>query len=118
MNLPLLLILFLLFGGERASDVKNLLARIDFASFSPILKLLGLSGDAVDFLSSESFGKLLEGDADLKSLLPTLFSSFGKKQEPHEEDTDGEPPAGNFHLDPINEIAATDVEETLGSYFS
>ncbi len=117
MNLPLLLILFLLFGGERTADVRNLLARIDFASFAPVLKLLGLGESAIDFLSSENFEKLIEG-GDLKSVLPAILSSFGKKEKPSEGSSDGNAPVKNNYLEPIKDVAATDVEEALGSYFS
>ena len=115
--LPLLLI-GLLLGGERLNSIKEFLSKIDFASFSPIFRLLGLNQNTVDFLSSENFSKLLE-ENDFKNVLPLLSSLFtshnnteAKAEESEEED------GLDKIISPIKNVAPTDVEETFSSFFN
>ena len=119
MNVLPLVILFLLLSGDKLSDVKNLLAKIDFKSFAPILKILGVNDKLTDFISSDEFSELVGGDLDLKKIIGALsaFGSFGKKETPPEENSDDEI-NGDLKLDPIKDVASTDIEENLGSFFS
>ncbi len=118
MNLLPILILFLLFGGNRLSEIKNLLSKIDFQSFAPILKLIGADDKTIEFISSESFAKFLSGEVSPIELLknfPMQGMNIGKKNSP--ENTSDEENI-SFKLDPIKEVASSDIEEDLGSFFS
>ena len=115
--LPLLLI-GLLLGGERLNSIKEFLSKIDFASFSPIFRLLGLNQNTVDFLSSENFSKLLE-ENDFKNVLPLLSSLFTSQNntEVKEEEVEEEDGLDKI-ISPIKNVAPTDVEETFSSFFN
>ena len=117
MNLiSIVVILALLFGGEKLNQIKEFLSRIDFPSFAPILQILGLKQEGIDFLSSEKFNKILTGELDLKTLLPlitSLFSTADKredKSEPKQKNSD--------YASPIKDVAPTDVEESINAYFN
>lgn len=115
--LPLLLI-GLLLGGERLNSIKEFLSKIDFASFSPIFRLLGLNQNTVDFLSSENFSKLLE-ENDLKNVLPLLSSLFTNQNNTEVKAEEVEEEDGlDKIISPIKNVAPTDVEETFSSFFN
>lgn len=115
--LPLLLI-GLLLGGERVNSIKEFLSKIDFASFSPIFRLLGFNQNTVDFLSSENFSKLLE-ESDFKNILPLLSSLFTNQNsaEVKAEEDEKEESIDKI-ISPIKNVAPTDVEETFSSFFN
>lgn len=115
--LPLLLI-GLLLGGERLNSIKEFLSKIDFASFSPIFRLLGLNQNTVDFLSSENFSKLLE-ENDFKNVLPILSSLFTSQNNTEVKAEEVEEEDGlDKIISPIKNVAPTDVEETFSSFFN
>ena len=107
--LPIVLLLFV-FGGGSLQGMKDLLSRIDLSSFSPLFPFLGIDKKTADFLCGEEFSSLLEGNADVRSLLPVLGNLFLKKAE----ETSPKKP---LSLDPIRNIATGDIEAALGNYF-
>lgn len=125
--LPLLLLL-LASGKNDATSLIDVIRRIDFASFKPVLKLLGLSDKTLDFICSEEFSNLLDGKTDLKSLLPFLTSflnSDDAETEKHEnsaefkeKDEQNSSVTRKNLLSPIENVAPTEIESSLGSYFS
>ena len=124
MNLLPILLIALLMGGEKLSTLKEFLSKIDFSSFTPIFKALGIQSNVIDFLSSETFSSLLSGQGDLKSILP-LLSSFFKTPEKEEVKTtnseevqEEEVSVPEDFISPIKSVAPTDVEETLNNFFS
>ena len=122
MNLTFILLLILLFGGGRTAEIRNFLARVDFKSFAPVLKLMGVSDKTIEYLSSENFEKLMEGNGDLKSALPAFLSAF-KKETPaatgeENGETEGDKPIKNNYLDPIKDLAANEALSSLGAYFT
>ncbi len=116
--LPVVLLLFV-FGGGSLQGMKDLLSRIDISSFSPLFPFLGIDKKTADFLCGEEFSSLLEGNADLKSLLPLLGNLFRGETEKTDKGSDSEetPPKKPASLDPIRNIATGDIEAALGSYF-
>ena len=118
MNILPLLLIGLLLGGERLNSIKEFLSKIDFASFSPIFRLLGLNQNTVDFLSSENFSKLLE-ENDLKNVLPLLSSLFTNQNNTEVKAEEVEEEDGlDKIISPIKNVAPTDVEETFSSFFN
>lgn len=116
MNILPLLLIGLLMGGEKFSSLKDTLLKIDFASFSPILQLIGVDKKTVDFLSSEEFEKTLSS-GDLKSLLPVVTSLFSKPTTEKEElDSPEQKPCD--YLAPIKNVAPTDVGATIESFLA
>ena len=118
MNVLPLLLFGLLLYSEKLSSLKELLLKIDFKSFSPILKLLGIKQGAIDLLCSEDFERILSSEGDLKSLLPLLGSLFNKEKEtaPEQNDFEASPPID--FISPIKNVAPTDVEETISNYIN
>lgn len=117
MNLiSIVLVLALLFGGEKLNQIKEFLSKIDFESFSPLLKILGVKQEGIDFLSSEKFNEILSGEFDLKTLLPILSSLFSSPCKP-EEKPDNEKPTSDY-ASPIKDVAPTDIEDNINAFFS
>lgn len=106
----------LVFGGDKINQIKEFLAKIDFKSFAPLLQILGVSKDGIDFLSSEKFEEILLGQTDLKTLLPILATLFKQKDDGNEQESK-DAFKGDF-VAPIKEVAPTEVEESINSYFS
>jgi hypothetical protein len=115
--LPLLLFGILLYG-EKLSSLKELLLKIDFSSFAPVLKMLGIKQTAIDFLCSDSFEKVLSSQGDLKSLLPLLSTLFSKEKEQSSDENDLDTPSNADFISPIKKVAPTDIEETLSNYIN
>ena len=114
MNILTLVLFAVLVSGNKFNSIKEFLARIDFSSFAPVLKLLGFNDKLLEFLCSENFEKLLQESGDVKTLLPLLSNLFMKN--PEQDDTqkvaDNEPCTSDY-LSPIKNVAPTDIEETL-----
>lgn len=126
--LPLLFLFFAL-GKDKASSLGEFLKNIDFASFKPVLQLLGLSDKTLDFICSEQFSELLDGSADLKSLIPVLTSFLNNNNEKKTEEKEKpDKSSGETYqsgsvtrknlLSPIENVAPTEIETSLGTYFS
>ncbi len=118
MNILLLVLFAVLLGGDKLYSIKEFLSKIDFKSFAPVLKLIGLKNDAVDFLCSEKFEEILSSDLDLKSLLPLLSSLFAKKESENFGEQAENPPCKNDYLSAIKNVAPTDIEETLSDFLN
>lgn len=114
--IPIILVLALLFGGEKITQIKDFLSKIDFASFAPILTTLGVKKEFVDYLSSEEFSETLSGDFDLKKLIPLLTSLFSST---HTDDKDkSQSQSDTDYVKPIKDVAPSDVEDSINSFFS
>ena len=126
MNILPLLLIALLLGGNRISSAKNFLSKIDFKSFAPLLKLLGINEKTIEFLCSDEFTNAIEGDLDAKNLMSiataaaNAFSKTGgdKEKDAPEDKTDANSEVFGEKLNPIKDVASTDIEENLGSFFS
>ena len=116
MNILPILLFGLLLKGESFSSIKDLLLKIDFASFSPVLQLLGVDKKTIDFLSSEEFEQNLS-NGDLKSLIPLVSSLFSKPQAKVVEDDD-EQSVHCDYISPIKNVAPTDIGATIENYFN
>lgn len=114
--IPIILVLALLFGGEKITQIKDFLSKIDFASFAPILTTLGVKKEFVDYLSSEEFSETLSGDFDLKKLLPLLTSLFSPNKT--DDKSNGQSPPNTDYIKPIKDVAPSDVEDSINSFFS
>ncbi len=118
MNLLPLIILFLLLKNDKFAGIKDFLAKIDFASFAPLLKLIGANDKIIEFLSSEKFSELLSGNASPSEFADLVSSSdglFSKKNSPEQSSDEN---ITDFKLNPIKDVASSDIEEDLGSFFS
>ena len=113
MNALLLVAAAILMKNERFKGMIDILKSIDFQSFKPILKLIGMNDGAVEFICSEKFSALLEGGLDLKSL-GELFAVT----TPHATEKEAEEKREYLGLEPIKEVASSEIEESLGSFFS
>ena len=106
----------LLLGGDKINQIKEFLAKIDFKSFAPLLQILGVNKDGIDFLSSEKFEEILTGETDVKTLLPLLSTLF-KQKETSEQQSQNDGGNADF-VAPIKEVAPTEVEESISAYFN
>ena len=84
MNYLPILLLFLLFakssGAIPGLNLAELISRLDWQSFAPLFKILGMSDETINVLSSEKFAEDMQnlgsGKTDFKSLAPILASLF------------------------------------------
>ena len=113
MNALLALAVMLLLKSDRFKEVKELIERIDFESFKPVLKLLGINDGALDFLCSEKFSSLLNGQLDIKSLAELFLNPNSD-----EKAENGEIKEEYLGLNPIKNVAPSEIEESLGTFFS
>ena len=119
MNILSLVLFAILLGNDRFQSIKEFLAKIDFSSFAPVLKLLGFNDELLEFLCSEKFSELLCSSGDIKSILPMLSSLFAKKPSEKEDlDKPLDTPCQNDYLAPIKNVAPTDIEETLSEFLN
>ena len=116
--IPLILILFLLFK-KNDSPILEFIKGIDLSSISPILQLLGLNEESLDFLNDENFKNFLSGNGDLKSLipiiLPLLKNLTTKQTAPVNEFSEN---LKSQYLSPIKDFAPSEITEILNEYFS
>ncbi|MBO4323159.1 MAG: hypothetical protein J5836_00710 [Clostridia bacterium] len=118
---PLLIILaVLLLGGERTKFIETI-KNIDFNSFKPIFQLLGLNENFTEFICSENFSDFLDGGLDVKKL-PELISSakdiFAAGSFKEKAESADEKPIEYLGLEPIKDVAPSEIEENLGSFFA
>ncbi|MBQ7373195.1 MAG: hypothetical protein IJW64_01355 [Clostridia bacterium] len=118
MNILPLVLFAVLLGGDKLYSIKEFLSKIDFPSFAPVLKMIGLNGNIVDFLCSEKFSEILSSDGDLKSILPVLSGLFAKKDDQNNAQETDETPKKNDYLSAIKNVAPTDIEETLSEFLN
>lgn len=125
--LPLVLILGLVYLGKN-DNLRQLLPKLDIPSFAPLLKILGFDDKTISALSSEAFSKLLDGDVDLKTVLPTAISLFTKNTS---KKPDGNNPSGDEadsentefemtdnYFEPIKNAVPDDVSSDLSCFFN
>lgn len=135
MNYLPILLLFLLFakssGAIPGLNLAELISRLDWQSFAPLFKILGMSDETINVLSSEKFAEDMQnlgsGKTDFKSLAPILASLFsaGRKNENDKKTADSENNSSpesadktSSYFEPIKEIIPDDISESLSSYFS
>lgn len=135
MNYLPILLLFLLFakssGAIPGLNLAELISRLDWQSFAPLFKILGMSDETINVLSSEKFAEDMQnlgsGKTDLKSLAPIIASLFsaGRKNENDKKTADSENNSSpesadktSSYFEPIKEIIPDDISESLSSYFS
>ncbi len=125
--LPLVLILGLVYLGKN-DNLRQLLPKLDIPSFAPLLKILGVDDKTISTLSSEAFSKLLEGDVDLRTVLPTAISLFSENST---KKPDGNNPSGDKavgeetefeitdnYFEPIKNAIPDDVSSDLSCFFN
>lgn len=135
MNYLPILLLFLLFAkssGEASGlNLAELVSRLDWQSFAPLFKILGVNDETINVLSSDKFAEAVQslgsGKTDIKSLAPILASLFsaGRKTESDKKKADSENNSSSesadktsSYFEPIKEIIPDDISESLSSYFS
>ena len=120
MNFLPLVLLAVALGGDKAKSLAEFLSHIDFKSFAPVLKILGFSDKMLETLCSDEFSEMLSGEinaATITKILPGLMR--GNSDEKSDGADKSAPPQkkSNF-LSPIESVAPTEIEQTLGAYFS
>lgn len=112
-------------------NLAEFFSRLDWGSFAPLFKILGMSDETINVLSSEKFAEDMQnlgnGKTDFKSLAPILASLFsaGRKNENDKKTADSENNSSSesadktsSYFEPIKEIIPDDISESLSSYFS
>ena len=117
MNPLFIIIAVLILTGGKLNSLFETLKSVDFNSFKPVFKLLGLNENITEFICSEKFSKLLENGFDIKSI-PDLLSSADELFKKNENLSKSENSEKNLGLEPIKEVASTEIEESLGSFFT
>ena len=116
--LPILLLAYAL-GGNKARSIAEFLSHVDFKSFAPILKILGVSDKLLEILCSDEFSSALSGELNARSIV-SLLSGLSPKSEQKNDDAENSasPPKKSNFLSPIENVAPTEIEQSLGTYFA
>ena len=128
MNYLPILLLFLLFakssGAIPGLNLAELISRLDWQSFAPLFKILGMSDETINVLSSEKFAEDMQNLGSGKIDFKSLFSA-GRKNENGKKTADSENNSSSesadktsSYFEPIKEIIPDDISESLSSYFS
>lgn len=119
MNLLPLVLLAVALGGDKAKSLAEFLSHIDFKSFAPVLKILGFSDKMLDTLCSDEFSEMLSGEINAATITKILSGLTRDNNEKSGGADKSAPPQkkSNF-LSPIESVAPTEIEQTLGAYFS
>ena len=116
--LPLILIALLLFR-KTDSPILEFIKNIDISSISPVLELLGVNADSLEFLKEENFKNFLSGNGDLKSLIPILLPLLKNFTAPKTSYTaDFSDNLKSEYLSPIKDIANSEITNSLNGVFS
>ncbi|MBR1867782.1 MAG: hypothetical protein IJ800_04285 [Clostridia bacterium] len=115
MNGVLILLVVFLLTGSDLKGVTGLLSKIDIPSFAPVLKLIGLNDETINFLCDQKFADALENGLDIKTLIPLFTEFLGKKEKSPDKSQSDITPVIN--LSPIEEVAPTDIEKDMENYF-
>ena len=123
MNILLFFLIMLFLGGNNSGNLLDLLLRLDYKSFAPVLKLLGVNQKIIDILSSDELSSALNGNIDLQTILKavSLLSSHTESKDEEKENglketNESVDPESDF-LDPIKSVAPSEIEESLGNFF-
>ena len=109
--LPLILIAVLLM--KNSSNALDFIKGLDLDGLSPILSMLGIDKTALT-----SITELLSGSGDLKSLLPTLLNAFASSKISESSNLSSSvTPTQASGLNPIKDVAGSQIISTLGNYF-
>lgn len=120
MNFLPLILLAVALGGDKAKSLAEFLSHIDFKSFAPVLKILGFSDKMLETLCSDEFSEMLSGEINAATITKILSGlTRGNSDEKGGGADKSAPPQkkSNF-LSPIESVAPTEIEQTLGAYFS
>ena len=77
--IPLLIAVLLFLNKNNNSSFINILKNIDLPALIDILKEFNIGGDYLTYLTPETINSLLNGDINLKSLLPLAIRFFANK---------------------------------------
>ncbi len=79
--LPILLGLFLFLSGNTENKLTSLLGSLDISSLLDILKSFGIGGEIISSIPPDLINNLINGEVDLKTLLPLAIKFFTTKKE-------------------------------------
>lgn len=91
--LPILIGLFLFTRNNQDNPLSRFLSQIDLSSLLDLLKQFGIGEHLLSNIPQELITSLLNGEADLKTLLPLLIKFFMQKKE------EVSPPQKSFDTD-------------------
>ena len=97
----------------KGNSFNELFSGLDLNSLAPLLSTFGVDENLIKTLSGEEFKNLLNGNLDLKTLLPlvmNLSSGFSPRQTESAQVTPE-------RLEPIKDVATSQIYSTLGNYF-
>lgn len=115
--LPIILIVIFLLGNK--GNLKDFIGDFDFESISPLLSLFGVNENVLQTLSSLDIKNVLQGNADIKSILPliiNLASNMNTQQNTNATFQDSFTPTPEA-LEPIKDLAPEQIISSLGNYF-
>ena len=115
--LPIILIVVYLLNNK--GNLKDFIGDFDFESISPLLSLFGVNENLLKTLSSLDIKNVLQGNADIKSILPliiNLASSMNNHGQQVSEVNDSFTTTPEA-LEPIKDLAPEQIISSLGNYF-
>jgi hypothetical protein len=116
----LVIILAVMFFLSKNNQAKGLLSQIDLDSILPMLSLFGIDEKVTNLISSNEIKNLLNGNGDIKSIMPIIFNiltSIKSKNDNYKPNENSVATYQNEYLNPIKDIANDEIISTLGNYF-
>ena len=113
--LPIIIIIFMLFK-DRFNSL-NLLDGIDLDSVAPILELFNVDKNILNTLNSNDFKQLLNGNINLKTLLPLIMPLLNSFNSTSSTFTSSATEQSYNGTTPIRDIAGQNIIEAFENYF-
>ncbi len=114
--LPIIVLIFLMLKDK--FDFSNLLDGVDINSLLPIFELLNVDPSIINTLNNDNFKDLMNGNLDLKTLLPVILPMLTSLKKP--TSTEFNETSATFtysDFSPIKDIAGQNVTTAFESYF-
>lgn len=104
--LPLLIGLFLFLSKNSSSPVASFLKQIDVKEVISLLKELGVAPEVFSLLSDDTIDKILQGQLELKNLLPVIIKLLSAPKEKPKK------------ISPLDSFATGEIKASLYSYLN
>ena len=112
--LPIVLIIVFLLSKKGGSK-----SDFDLESITPLLSLFGVTEEIVKMISSDEIKGIMNGNFDLKSIIPLITSIFSQMKNSTEVPSESsyQSPQAPEYLNPIKDVASAEILSSLNSYF-
>ncbi len=114
--LPIIILVLFLFRNN--NNFSGLLDNINFEDIMPTLSLLGVDESIISALQSDEFKEILNGNINLKTLIPLVMPLLSSFKQPENNSEDFKTYTAYTDLTPIKDVAGQNITTALEEYFS